>query len=96
MISDHKVYYILLIVPGIIGVLQAMETIKIIIDHPNVLHNSLLLYDGRDCDFKKIKLPNVKRNGCICTKKAEDIKITMNYEEFCGSKANDKVNMIYY
>ncbi|MBO8666415.1 ThiF family adenylyltransferase, partial [Staphylococcus aureus] len=33
-------------VPGVIGVLQAMETIKIIVDHQNVLHNSLLLYDG--------------------------------------------------
>ncbi|VVC39291.1 Rhodanese-like domain,THIF-type NAD/FAD binding fold,Adenylyltransferase and sulfurtransferase MOCS3/Uba4 [Cinara cedri] len=77
-------------VPGVIGVLQAMETIKIIIGHPNVLYNSLLLYDGGDCDFKKIKLINVKRNGCICTKNPEDITITMDYEEFCGSKANDK------
>lgn len=82
-------------VPGVIGVLQAMETIKIIVDHPNVLYNSLLIYDGGDCNFKKIKLTNVKRNGCICTKKPEDIIITMDYEHFCGSKANDKVNSIY-
>ncbi|XP_025417571.1 adenylyltransferase and sulfurtransferase MOCS3 isoform X1 [Sipha flava] len=77
-------------VPGVIGVLQAMETIKIIIDHPNVLYNSLLLYDGGDCNFKKIKLTNVKRAGCLCTRSTEDIVITMDYEEFCGSKANDK------
>lgn len=82
-------------VPGVIGVLQAMETIKIIVDHPNVLHNSLLLYDGGDCEFKKIKLTNVKRSGCICTKNPEDITINMDYEEFCGSKANDKVNILY-
>lgn len=81
-------------VPGVIGVLQAMETIKIIIGHPNVLYNSLLLYDGAFCDFKKIKLTNVKRSGCICTKNPEDITITMDYEEFCGSKANDKVNLV--
>jgi len=77
-------------VPGVIGVLQAMETIKIIVDHPNVLYNSLLIYDGGDCDFKKIKLTDVKRNGCICTKTPEEITITVDYEEFCGSKANDK------
>lgn len=68
-----------------------METIKIIVDHPNVLHNSLLLYDGGECAFKKIKLTNVKRDGCLCTKNPEDIIITMDYEQFCGSKANDKV-----
>lgn len=73
-----------------------METIKIIIDHPNVLYNSLLIYDGGDCEFKKIKLSNVKRDGCICTKKPEDIIIDMDYEEFCGSKANDKVYMMYF
>lgn len=83
----------MLTVPGVIGVLQAMETIKIIVDHPNVLYNSLLLYDGGDCDFRKIKLTNVKRNGCICTKNPNDITITMDYEEFCGSKADDKVNL---
>lgn len=71
-----------------------METIKIIIDHPNVLYNSLLIYDGRDCDFKKIKLANAKQNNCICTKKPEDVTISMDYEEFCGSKANDKVNYL--
>ncbi|XP_060849950.1 adenylyltransferase and sulfurtransferase MOCS3 [Rhopalosiphum padi] len=81
-------------VPGVIGVLQAMETIKIIVDHPNVLHNSLLLYDGGDCEFKKIKLTNVKRSGCICTKNPEDVTITMDYEEFCGSKANDKFKVL--
>lgn len=81
----------LFIVPGVIGVLQAMETIKIIVDHPNVLYNSLLLYDGGDCNFKKIKLSNVKRDGCFCQRNVEDIVVTMDYEEFCGSKANDKV-----
>lgn len=69
-----------------------METIKIIVDHPYVLYNCLLLYDGAECDFRKIKLTNVKRNGCICTKTPEEIIITIDYEQFCGSKANDKVN----
>lgn len=94
-VYDHKNYDLLFTVPGVIGVLQAMETIKIIIGHPNVLYNCLLLYDGGDCDFKKIKLTNAKRDGCICTKKPEDVTIAMNYEEFCGSKANDKVTVIY-
>lgn len=68
-----------------------MEAIKIIIDHPCVLFNNLLIYDGGDCDFKKIKLSNGKRKGCICTKTPEEISIDMDYEQFCGSKANDKV-----
>jgi len=91
-----KLYNVCFPVPGVIGVLQAMETIKIIVDHPNVLYNSLLIYDAGDCDFKKIKLTNVKRNGCICTQIPEDVTITMDYEEFCGSKANDKVHIIYF
>ncbi|XP_050535569.1 adenylyltransferase and sulfurtransferase MOCS3 isoform X2 [Daktulosphaira vitifoliae] len=81
-------------VPGVIGVLQAMEAIKIIIDHPNVLFNNLLIYDGGDCDFKRIKLGNGKREGCICTKSSEKILINMDYEEFCGSKANDKIKIL--
>ena len=50
---------------GIIGSLQAMETVKFIIGKGDLLTGSLLTYDALKMDFHKIKLPNVK-NCAVC------------------------------
>ncbi|XP_066583419.1 adenylyltransferase and sulfurtransferase MOCS3-like isoform X2 [Prorops nasuta] len=74
---------------GIIGVLQALETMKIILNKPNVLSGQLLLFDGADARFSKVKLRLRNKNCAICGEHPE-IKQLIDYEQFCGAKANDK------
>ncbi|MEM9163887.1 MAG: molybdopterin-synthase adenylyltransferase MoeB [Cyanobacteria bacterium P01_F01_bin.4] len=64
------------ILPGIIGVIQATETIKIILGEGNTLSGRLLLYNSLDMSFRELKLrPNPVRPV---------IKELIDYEEFCG------------
>jgi molybdopterin/thiamine biosynthesis adenylyltransferase len=50
---------------GVIGSLQAMETVKFIIGKGDLLTGSLLTYDALKMEFHKIKLPTVK-NCAVC------------------------------
>ncbi|MBW4563835.1 MAG: molybdopterin-synthase adenylyltransferase MoeB [Mojavia pulchra JT2-VF2] len=64
------------ILPGIIGVIQATETVKIIIGQGNTLSGRLLLYNALDMKFRELKLrPNPIRPV---------IEKLVDYEEFCG------------
>lgn len=77
-------------VPGIIGVLQALETIKIITNSPGVLSGRLLLFDGSRTKFRDIKL---RPRNTECNMCGDDpvIKDLVDYEQFCGAAAHDKV-----
>lgn len=76
-------------VPGVIGVLQALEAIKIILKIPGVLSQRLLLFDGSSGIFRNVRLRKRNPECHIC---GENPKITtlIDYEQFCGSRANDK------
>lgn len=64
------------ILPGIIGVVQATETVKIIIGQGNTLSGRLMLYNALDMKFRELKLrPNPIRPV---------IEKLIDYEEFCG------------
>ncbi|MBD2260951.1 molybdopterin-synthase adenylyltransferase MoeB [Pseudanabaena sp. FACHB-2040] len=64
------------ILPGIIGVIQATETVKIILGQGNTLSGRLLLYNALDMTFRELKLrPNPVRPV---------IEQLIDYEEFCG------------
>lgn len=64
------------ILPGIIGVIQATETVKIILGEGNTLNGRLLLYNALDMSFRELKLrPNPIRPV---------IEKLIDYEEFCG------------
>ncbi|AFY33704.1 molybdopterin-synthase adenylyltransferase MoeB [Calothrix sp. PCC 7507] len=64
------------ILPGIIGVIQATETVKIIIGKGNTLSGRLLLYNALDMKFRELKLrPNPIRPV---------IEKLIDYEQFCG------------
>ncbi|HLO86723.1 MAG TPA: molybdopterin-synthase adenylyltransferase MoeB [Nostocaceae cyanobacterium] len=64
------------ILPGIIGVIQATETVKIILGNGNTLSGRLLLYNALDMKFRELKLrPNPVRPV---------IEKLIDYEEFCG------------
>ena len=77
-------------VPGVIGVLQALETVKILLGHHGVLSKSLLLFDGSDCSFRKVRVRDRNPSCAVCGSEPS-ITALIDYEQFCGSKANDKV-----
>lgn len=51
---------------GVIGSLQAMETVKYIIGKGKLLTGYLLTYDALTMDFRKIKLPHNTENCPVC------------------------------
>jgi molybdopterin/thiamine biosynthesis adenylyltransferase/rhodanese-related sulfurtransferase len=64
------------ILPGLIGVIQATETVKIILGEGKTLSGRLLLYNSLDMTFRELKLrPNPVRPV---------IEKLIDYEEFCG------------
>jgi adenylyltransferase/sulfurtransferase len=71
------------ILPGIIGVIQATETVKIILGKGDTLSGRLLLYNALDMTFRQLKLrPNPVRPV---------IEKLIDYDQFCGvTKAKEE------
>ncbi len=72
------------ILPGIIGVIQATEAVKIILGVGETLKNRLLLYDALGMRFRELKL----RRDPECPVCGEHPTVTklIDYQEFCGIK----------
>lgn len=70
------------VLPGIVGAIQANETIKIILGAEDLLINRLLLFDAWTMKFREFKL----RKDPKCPVCGENPTITelIDYEEFCG------------
>ncbi|XP_023707636.2 adenylyltransferase and sulfurtransferase MOCS3 isoform X2 [Cryptotermes secundus] len=79
---------------GVIGVLQALETLKILLGHQGVVTKKLLLFDASDCSFRNVRLRDRNPSCAICGNEPS-ITALVDYEQFCGSKANDKHNSIH-
>ncbi|XP_058451578.1 adenylyltransferase and sulfurtransferase MOCS3 [Malaya genurostris] len=76
-------------VTGVIGALQALETIKIILGNEGVLAGRLLLFDGQQSTFRNLKLRPRKKDCTICSDNPTLTKL-IDYEQFCSMKATDK------
>ena len=68
--------------PGIIGAIQANETIKIILGAPDIMVNRLLLFDAWRMRFRELKLR--KNPECPVCGDNPTIKELIDYEQFCG------------
>lgn len=70
------------ILPGIIGVIQATETVKVILGRGRTLQGRLMLYDALDMSFREMKVR--KNPKCpICGPNAT-ITALIDYEAFCS------------
>lgn len=70
------------ILPGIIGMIQATEAIKLALGIGNSLTGRMLTYDALQMKFRELKL--IKDPNCkICSVNPE-IKELIDYQEFCG------------
>ena len=70
------------VLPGIVGAIQANETIKIILGAEDILVNRLLLFDAWSMKFREFKLR--KDPQCPVCGENPTIKELIDYEEFCG------------
>ncbi|XP_044257909.1 adenylyltransferase and sulfurtransferase MOCS3 [Tribolium madens] len=75
---------------GVIGVLQALETIKILTQMDGVLSGRLLIFDGSETTFRNVKLRQRVATCEVCGDNPK-IRAPVDYEQFCGSRAHDKV-----
>jgi len=72
------------VLPGVIGTIQATETIKLIIGAGKPLVGRLLLYDALNMRFRELKL---RRDAeCPVCGDKPTIKELIDYEQFCGVK----------
>ncbi|MCH6579161.1 MAG: molybdopterin-synthase adenylyltransferase MoeB [Nitrospinae bacterium] len=71
------------VLAGIIGNIQAVETLKLVLGIGESLSGKLLIYDALNTEFKKLTL---KRDAnCPVCGDHPTIKELIDYEEFCGT-----------
>ena len=70
------------ILPGVVGTLQAVETIKTILGKGESLVGRLLLFDALNMNFRELKLK--KNPNCPICGQHPTIKSLIDYEAFCG------------
>src|ERR1700719_2877760 len=77
------------ILPGLVGVMQATEVIKLILGKGEPLIGRLLLIDALDMKFRELKLR--KNPDCPACGTHPNIKQLIDYNEFCGIRGEEKV-----
>jgi len=76
------------VLPGIIGSLQAMETIKLLIGRGESLVGRLLLFDALALKFRELKLR--KNPHCPMCGTPRKIHQLIDYYEFCGVRGEEE------
>jgi sulfur-carrier protein adenylyltransferase/sulfurtransferase len=70
------------VLPGIIGSIQAVETLKILLGTGDSLIGRLLVFDALSMEFRELKLR--KNPACPICGSNPTIKELIDYDEFCG------------
>ncbi len=76
------------ILPGLVGVIQATETIKLILGQGESLAGRLLLIEALGMKFRELKLR--KNPDCPVCGKHRTISQLIDYEEFCGIRGQEE------
>jgi molybdopterin/thiamine biosynthesis adenylyltransferase/rhodanese-related sulfurtransferase len=76
------------ILPGLVGVIQATEVVKLILGAGDPLIGRLLLVDALAMKFRELKLR--KNPECPACGKNPTIKKLIDYEEFCGIRGEEQ------
>ena len=75
------------VLPGIVGAIQAMETIKLILGSGEPLVGRLLLFDALGMRFRELRLR--KNPACPLCGEHRTITGLIDYEEFCGIRGEE-------
>jgi adenylyltransferase/sulfurtransferase len=79
------------VLPGIMGCIQAMETIKLILGCGEPLIGRLLLFDALGMKFRELKLR--KNPECPICGTNRTITKLIDYEQFCGIRGEEHTPM---
>ncbi|HEY8240434.1 MAG TPA: molybdopterin-synthase adenylyltransferase MoeB [Kiritimatiellia bacterium] len=71
------------VLPGLVGLIQATETIKLILGQGQTLAGRLLLVDALAMKFREMKI--AKDPACPVCGRNPTIKTLVDYEAFCGT-----------
>jgi len=66
-------------VPGLIGILEALEAVKLIVGVEDILHKKLLIFDGKSCGFRRVKIRG-RNPACISCGDQPSIKDVRDYD----------------
>ena len=75
------------ILPGIVGLIQANEGVKLILGEGSPLIGRLLLFNALDMKFRELKLK--KDPSCPVCSENPTVTELIDYQEFCGIPAAD-------
>jgi adenylyltransferase/sulfurtransferase len=75
------------VLPGIMGCIQAMETIKLILGRGEPLIGRLLLFDALGMKFRELKLR--KNPDCPICGTHRTLTKLIDYEQFCGIRGEE-------
>ena len=76
------------VIPGIVGSLQALETIKLIIGRGHSLAGRLVLFDALSLKFRELRLR--KNHHCPMCGTHRSIRELIDYNEFCGIRGEEE------
>lgn len=75
------------VLPGVIGLLQGVEALKLLLGKGKPLIGKMILYDALEARFREVKVP--KDPDCpICGKNPTITKL-IDYQQFCGIENPD-------
>jgi len=77
------------VLPGIVGSIQALETIKLILGNGKPLIGRLLLFDALNLKFRELKLR--KNPDCPVCGTHPTVTKLIDYEQFCGIRGEEYV-----
>jgi adenylyltransferase/sulfurtransferase len=69
------------ILPGVVGLIQATEVVKLILGQGTTLEGRLMLYDALNMKFRELKL---RRNPECPSGKCSVVQGLIDYQQFCG------------
>jgi molybdopterin/thiamine biosynthesis adenylyltransferase/rhodanese-related sulfurtransferase len=75
------------VLPGLIGMIQATEALKLILGIGEPLVSRLLLVDALGAQFRTVK---VRKNPACPACGTHEIRELIDYDEFCGVKTEDR------
>ena len=79
------------VLPGIIGVIQAIETVKLILGKGESLIGRLMLFDALKMKFRELKLR--KNPDCPICGEHPTVTELIDYEQFCGITPHAEVQV---
>ena len=75
------------VLPGIVGCIQALETIKLVIGAGDSLIGRLILFDALRMKFRELKLR--KNPDCVICGPNPTVTQLIDYEQFCGIRGEE-------